>query len=826
MGLESKAGFVGLVTATSEVTAGGGALRIADNVTLRKEGALVLRSHFGSTALPRAYAAAFPYKGALFYVNAATGAWTTPSHGVFTYPPSIAAVSSLGLRADIQAAKEARGNLYLATAGGALKVHAAGETTLANAGIYPTETGFGGLTLLATGSNDLLTTGQQVAYRVVTTRTDTSGVVARSRPSGAVTIAATGTQSPQLLLYYSPYPATTVARTIEIYRTRTFPAGVQVDDEMQLVTTLTLPPSVGTSVTYTDKVPDTARGTTLYTSPSRGGIESANDRPPGAACVERFRTSLFFGNTVGPHRVVMSYSPGGVVTGSATRIGMRVATGTVVAGSNQITSVSNTTGLQVGMFVVTQTNGNAGVITNIAGSTVTVSVSITSGQTANNVYFTDAFTISDGAYGGAVQFGIGTAGVGNYIVTSGAVANAGIVSNYYTSYEVTPPAAGYAQTVVVERIGRGGSPFTVKATHGDEVSPPIPLASSGGAGLASTNDVFPHGLAWSEPDEPEHVPPKNFARVGDAGKAILALIATKDRLLIFKEDGLYMLVGNTAKDFGIYPLDTTALCILPGSVKRLQNTVYALTNLGLIAVDEGGGVNIVSRPIQNELAPIITQIRQTARTNGGLYYMPGLAGVTGTADDPNGEYWMMLGTTSPSFGGQMLVYNAFRQGFTTYSFGTPTPGAVAQDGEGQPLVLTASTLLTPSTSLGAITARISPRAFSDPALVGKLWTHVVAGFSRLTGTTSITARFSSSESMVDGTTIDEVLEAPTSAGLVQLPAGSLMRHPVPRAMARAFLSFVELVVAVSNGTFTLELMGMEARENIPNKRPTHGTGST
>lgn len=614
---------------------------------------------------------------------------------------------------------------------------------------------------------------------------------------------------------------------LEVYRTTIFPSSVTLPDELQLVASFTLSPTASSSFPWTDNVPDLSRGVTLYTSPSRGGAENANDAPPGAACLERFRGSLFAGNTTGPHRVTISYNVGGVVTGSATGIGRRAATGTNTAGATQITSVSNTTGLQVGMLVRTATSGAVDNcrITAIAGSTVTVSQPLPVAQTTQPVFFFDAITITDASQGGTVQLGIGGAADsdGGYLTTSAAL-GAATWRLPYIAYEVTPAAAGYTQTVVIERNGRGGVPFTIKATHGDEMSPAIPLASSGGAGLSSTNDVLTHGLAWSEPDEPEHFPPRNTARVGDAGKALLGLVATKDRLLIFKEDGLFMLVGNTASDFGLYPLDTTCLCVLPGSIRRLKNTVYLLTNLGLVAVDEGGGVNVVSRPIQLEVAAIVNAIR-AAQKSSGLYNMPGLQGITGAGDDAQGEYHLALGSSTPSFGGQVLVYSIPRDGYTTFSFGTPAPVALSTDGEGNPLVLTASTLLTPTTTLGAVNARVSPRAFTDPALVGKFWSHIVAGFSQLTGTTSVSAKFTSSEPQVD-TSITEAFDIPLLGGLIQHPLGSLLRHPVPLAVRRAYHLFVELLINVSTGSFTLETIGAESRENAPNKRPLHGSGAT
>jgi hypothetical protein len=818
---DAKAGFVGLVTATSEAGGAPSGLRVADNVVLRREGALMPRPIYTSSALSRTYLAAFPYRGQMWFVTA-TGIYNPAQTLLAEY---LVGGSPSLVRADVQGAREARGNMYFGTQQGVYKVTGAGSTALYQAGIRATENFFTTLNQITTGTDHILTTGAQVAYRGVSVRTDVNGVITRSRPTGAITVVGTAANSsPELVIYQSSLPdPNAVSRVYEIYRTRVFTAGSQVDDEMQLVQTVQLP-SGGGIVTVVDKVPDTKRGTTLYTSPSRGGIENANDRPPGAACIERYRSSLFFGNTVGPHRVTFSYKWQGTRSGQATGIGQRVTTGTVTNGSNVFTSVASTVGVQVGMLAYTSLGGVApGKVTAVTANTVTVQNNASIGGAGATLYFNDALTIDNGAafgYGAvAPPYGVNW---NNPSTSMGLVFNVGGTS--YTGYEITPPVAGYDQTVVIERIARGGTAFQLRGSHGDEVNPAVPLGDAA-TGLSSTADVFPHGLAWSEPDEPEHVPPKNFARVGDAGKAILGLVATRDRLLIFKEDGLYMLTGNTARDFGIYPLDTTCLCILPGSIRRLKNTVFLLTNLGLCAVDENGGVAVISRPIQLEVAAIVNAIRASQKATG-LYNMPGLSGVTGAGDDAQGEYHLALGSSTPSFGGQVLVYSIPRDGFTTFSFGTPAPVALSTDGEGNPLVLTASTLLTPTTTLGPVTARVSPRGFTDPALLGKLWTHIAASFSKLTGTTSIQAKFTSSEPQLASAETTETLEAPTLAGLVELPNGSLLRHPLPRAIARAHMLFVELVIAVSNGTFTLEVIAAESRENASNKRPSHGSGAT
>lgn len=189
MALSAKAGFKGIVTACGEVTADPGALRVADNVTLRREGAIALRATFGSTALSRAYKAAYPYKGSLYYIGGSNVVYS-PSQAALTFTytganGSNASTSPAALRDDIAGMKEARGNLYVATAEGVFKVTSTSDTSLYRAGVSTNEIYPGSFSLVA---GSMLPNNMQVAYRLVTVMTDANGVVIRSRPSGAIVV--------------------------------------------------------------------------------------------------------------------------------------------------------------------------------------------------------------------------------------------------------------------------------------------------------------------------------------------------------------------------------------------------------------------------------------------------------------------------------------------------------------------------------------------------------------------------------------------------------------------------------------------------------------
>lgn len=813
MTLSTKQGFVGLVTAIGDIAAPQGALRTADNVHLRRIGALSSRDAFVSGApMDRAYRDAIPYQNGYVYFVAGNGVYNnnqTPVLYSLRNNSGASAQTPTHVRADIHDAEEARGNLYVASIEGSMKLTSNTATAYTRAGLIP---GIVGVAALYSGGAGWLPAGQQVAYRLVARQTQASnGLVVSSRPTGQIIYQNVGGIAVNVGMTINVGTINTTGLEIEVYRTRAFPNTVTPDDEMQLVAVL---PGTTGDQNFIDTVPETARTRTLYTSPSRGGMESANDIPPGHACVELFRGSLFYGNIQGPQRAVVSFKYG-VRTGSATGFGLRTANGDVTNGSSAILNVSNTTGLVAGQYV--GANGFTAastppVITSVVGTTVNVSVPAFGTYPATGLFFYDTVIVD----GQRVP-----------LLSNSSTPPLLEKSAFYGSlsgYEVSPPEPGYTNTMVFERRSPNSGAFTIAAgTNSADTS----IATLGT--ITSKGDVWPHGLAWSNPDEPEHVPVKNYARVGDQGKAILALTATREALYIFKEDGVFRLTG-IYPSFRIDPFDTTCLCVLPMSVRRLRNTVYLLSSLGIAAVEDSG-VRIVSQPIQTEIAKRVREIRRAWRTTG-LYQLTGFSGRPSTTDEANGEYLLVLGTPALSFGGEVLVYSSTTGGFTTYSNFGAAVVALARESAGVPLFLTATQRLEfADAHATSFPIRVATHSFSDPQVVGKMWTHAVIGLSQLLGGSTaptLSVRFSSSEPL--GSPAPEIVETvplPSAGGTTLLATGALLRHPVPRTLSRAWALRLDLTLTLqANGACVLELLGAESRENIPNKMPNHATGAT
>ena len=721
MTFQTRGGFQGLVTAVAETSAAPGALRIADNVVCRKRGVLEPRPAYTASTSgawqlqTHTYLAAHPHGASTLFEtnNGVLNESGTPMQ--FSLATG-SAVTPQRVRRDIRDSVMARGNLYVPYSSGVCVLETPSSSAFRLAGLPVQYLGVSGTSLIQSGSHTpLLPVGQQVSYRLVARKTDSNGLVLRSRPTGAINVsypAGGVTANPQLVVQIA---AVGMFDAIEVYRTRMFPTTVSVDDEMQLVGTINI---VGSTVSYVfvDQTPDAQRGTTLYTSPSRGGIENANDRPPAAACAAAFKQSVFYGNITGPQRIVVSHpwNPS-IATGTLAGVGVRRPEVSMTAGSSTVTVTGSTLGLERGM-VYSGGEFPAGTwITAISGQTLTMNQAAVSTVANVNAPFWDAIEIN-----GAWHM----VGSGGRLATSLQASNATRTS--MGSYELTPPQAGYGVTHVIESVLRNYPTFTLRATHGGEYSPPLPKYAETTTAVGTTKqDVLPHGIVWSSPDEPEHVPPRYSALVGDKSKAILALAPTRDALYVLKEDGVWSLTGVNG-NFTISPLDPTTRCALPSSVRGLNGRVYFLSNKGLVAIEDGS-ITVVSEPIRDEMAAIVDHVRVRHEVSGFHEYQF-FTGVTSAVDDRNGEYLLALPPSMPilpSFGGQVLVFNALSEAFTTYTFqsdllgnfGTPTGLGVSA--RGTPLVLRAGGVRQQTEGVGeaALLAK-RYRRFSDDAITG------------------------------------------------------------------------------------------------------------
>jgi hypothetical protein len=123
------------------------------------------------------------------------------------------------------------------------------------------------------------------------------------------------------------------------------------------------------------------------------------------------------------------------------------------------------------------------------------------------------------------------------------------------------------------------------------------------ATVFSDNSINSNRVYFSKINQPEHVPLINFIDVGPKDKAIQRILALRDSLVILKEDGVYILSGQSAPDFSVRLMDSSAITIAPDSAVNLNNLVYVLSSQGVVTVSETG-VGVISRNIENKIQEV------------------------------------------------------------------------------------------------------------------------------------------------------------------------------------------------------------------------------
>lgn len=158
--------------------------------------------------------------------------------------------------------------------------------------------------------------------------------------------------------------------------------------------------------------------------------------------------------------------------------------------------------------------------------------------------------------------------------------------------------------ITLQERGIGGVAFVITASDGTDYSPQIPAS---GSTYSSSNNVNQHYIYVSKVQIPEAVPLGNYIPVGTSDKAILRILALRDSVFVFKEDGIYRILGNDITTFSVSLFDSTVILTAIDSAVLLNNQIWAMTNQGVVAVSDSGTV-IMSRPIERDLITLSSSL--------------------------------------------------------------------------------------------------------------------------------------------------------------------------------------------------------------------------
>lgn len=597
-----------------------GALSQADNVVISREGIVSQRRGFNPVSTTNV-ATLIPFDGVLvgldgltlYHSNAAVTSWTAYSGSYAT--------SAIGQMRGVATS----GNLYLTTDTGIQRLESAAGTILP-AGMPP---GLGMNLSLSAVAGTAVAKSTQVAYKAVWCLTS-NGRTYVGAPSGRSTIANTSTTTDYdvdavvavppglptgafLRLYRTPGSGgattdpgeqyqmiwegsvtiaggtiTTIAGVGPYTVTTSVAHGLNPGDYVNFTgitagtggafqvqttptnVTFTITENVGTGsgltipylvvgVKVTDIIPDTLLGAELYTNPNQETEAQRNDEPPISGDVATFRGATFFANTSGRYYM---------------------AKATLLSVDTTMTTVWDALDICPGNQVATISFG-------VAPQSTPERYTLSGGVYAHNVATTGAtpsIVIRDTA-----QSIVRTFNMIRQPVNTGS-------TDYVTAHYLSGPVDAPGEILF---MSTSEFTFTVEAAY-RTVQEWLPST------VLATRDTFGNALFWSKQDQPDAVPSLNYQRVGSEEYPIKRIVATRDALFIFKDDGIWRLTGSGGV-WDIQPLDPTVQCPAPNTLVPFENAVYGLFEAGVARVTESG-VEIISGPIQSALEFFLTPV--------------------------------------------------------------------------------------------------------------------------------------------------------------------------------------------------------------------------
>lgn len=221
--------------------------------------------------------------------------------------------------------------------------------------------------------------------------------------------------------------------------------------------------------------------------------------------------------------------------------------------------------------------------------------------------------------------------VGDIINISGAV-NTSFNGTNFVVLTSTPTQITYAQTAA-NATTTGSIFFNGPFTEG-----------------TSKQETNVNRLYYSKLQQGEAVPLLNYLDVGTPGKAILRIIPLRERLYVFKEDGIFTIAGEFP--FRVDLLDDTAKLLAADTCAVVGNQIFCLTTQGVVSVSESG-VGIISRPWETDLFDLVQRSRNASQ----------LAASWGAGYESDRTYMLEIGGTLSPY---IYVYNYLNKVWTQW----------------------------------------------------------------------------------------------------------------------------------------------------------------
>lgn len=371
-------------------------------------------------------------------------------------------------------------------------------------------------------------------------------------------------------------------------------------------------------VTFNDVAPEGSLFVPLYTNTNDapdGGALAAKFRPPAALDLSYYANAMWYANTFDRHSSPLTLigcgAPDGLQGGDTITINFIGGVGPVTFTAVAVLSNTALPALSNNQFYV-YTFSDPGFNIQQTAKSLCQAINISSSQSAAFAYYESA---DDGAPG---------------------------------------------VILIVAREFGFGSAFQLSSSRSTPWTPQLPITASPQWTIQSVDNAHPARIYRSILQEPEAVPLLSYDQVDADNHPIVRIFPLQYRMLIFKTDGIWF--STNVAPYSIQKLSDHVL-IAPDSVARLGDSVYALTDVGVVEISSNG-VQLVSTPVDDLLKQL-----------GSPLGLPTLRIQTyGVAYRTMRQYILFLielnddGTFSAA-NSQALVYSTLNMGWTRYTFG-------------------------------------------------------------------------------------------------------------------------------------------------------------
>lgn len=391
------------------------------------------------------------------------------------------------------------------------------------------------------GGTIFTASGQYRAYRHTWGLRDANNNLIVSDRSGRVVAVSTGANQNATLTIRIP-PQITTSHVYQVFAT-TIETNDPGDEMVQIYEASPTTSQITTgTILYEDKIPDAFRNLTtpIYTNTSQEGGAAGNTPPPLARDVCEFRNHAFYANYTDPHRMTLQL----------------VDAASLVA----------------------------------ATSTLTIGGVVFTADTAE--------TISSGTFqkftGGTAAANVEDTAKSLVRVINGYAAN----TAFWAFYQSTPDTV--PGKILLEERAVGGSAFVATSNNSTTSNCFVPPIPTSGSTYTSIAEWRVNRIRVSKQFQPEHVPIARDIIVGAEYDGIERIIPLRDMVIVIKTSSIWRITGSVFEDFVATIVDDT--CAISGrdSAAKLNNTVFALSNQGFIAIS-GSGVQIIGRPEEHRV---------------------------------------------------------------------------------------------------------------------------------------------------------------------------------------------------------------------------------